>query len=579
MPKKPYQSWHVSRREFLTSAAAAVGSAAIPYSRATAQGAAKWRRINLSDPNTPQAQKDKVLASYKKAIRAMLARGPEDPLNWYRNALIHTVDCPHGNWWFLPWHRGYIGWFEKKCRLLSEDQDFALPYWDWTIQQKIPPEMFEDVLDPRNPEFIAAGGIANHDEFKTKFKDAVRKLDYWDLKPDGTPTGRYGQLLAREIRFPDDLWFDIIENPPIPTPTSYTRCFFDQAGARGLKKEETFDEGTIRTVFLPTILDALAPRDFLTFASPKALGGHNVQVVGFGVLESRPHNRVHNCVGGAYNGSQGFMLNFLSPVDPVFFLHHANIDRLWDVWTRKQDAHKNPSQYPTLPDGYLSHPNCDDPQFSPKSDYDFWSCETFLFFVDGKGIPVTAKAGDYAKIGDFNYNYQPGSGEEVVLPAAAVAAAPAITQIERFTAQIAVPSLSATQSAGGTVTIPSDLLRKATEPGGPKLFAKVAVGFPPIGHFPLTVLINAPAGSMDTSPTNPYFGGTLDMFGTQVMHCPVTFTVPLSMPLTALRDSKQLDVNRPLDIRVVPSAMPHAALLARAAEAKAEVLSIDVEAQ
>jgi len=25
------------------------------------------------------------------------------------------------------------------------------------------------------------------------------------------------------------------------------------------------------------------------------------------------------------------MTNFRSPLDPIFFLHHANIDRLWDV--------------------------------------------------------------------------------------------------------------------------------------------------------------------------------------------------------------------------------------------------------
>jgi tyrosinase len=86
----------------------------------------------------------------------MLALPPENTLNWYRNALIHTFDCPHGNWWFLPWHRGYIGWFEKKCRELSGDPEFALPYWDWTEQTKIPPEMFDDVLDPTSDAFIQA---------------------------------------------------------------------------------------------------------------------------------------------------------------------------------------------------------------------------------------------------------------------------------------------------------------------------------------------------------------------------------------------------------------------------------------
>ena len=37
-----------------------------------------------------------------------------------------------------------------------------------------------------------------------------------------------------------------------------------------------------------------------------------------------------------------FFADFLSPVDPIFFLHHANMDRLWDVWTRKQQALRLP---------------------------------------------------------------------------------------------------------------------------------------------------------------------------------------------------------------------------------------------
>jgi hypothetical protein len=37
------------------------------------------------------------------------------------------------------------------------------------------------------------------------------------------------------------------------------------------------------------------------------------------------HNRVHLWVGGS-------MLPMTSPNDPVFFLHHANTDRIWSIW-------------------------------------------------------------------------------------------------------------------------------------------------------------------------------------------------------------------------------------------------------
>jgi tyrosinase len=43
------------------------------------------------------------------------------------------------------------------------------------------------------------------------------------------------------------------------------------------------------------------------------------------ILEDRPHDSVHNIIGGV-------MTTMESPLDPVFYLHHANIDRLWHAW-------------------------------------------------------------------------------------------------------------------------------------------------------------------------------------------------------------------------------------------------------
>ncbi|WP_332878680.1 tyrosinase family protein [Massilia sp. S19_KUP03_FR1] len=42
-------------------------------------------------------------------------------------------------------------------------------------------------------------------------------------------------------------------------------------------------------------------------------------------LETAPHNPVHDLIGGE-------MANMTSPRDPIFYLHHANIDRLWQAW-------------------------------------------------------------------------------------------------------------------------------------------------------------------------------------------------------------------------------------------------------
>jgi tyrosinase len=48
-----------------------------------------------------------------------------------------------------------------------------------------------------------------------------------------------------------------------------------------------------------------------------------------GDLESNPHNTVHRLIGG----SDGFMADpILAGLDPIFWLHHANVDRMWEAW-------------------------------------------------------------------------------------------------------------------------------------------------------------------------------------------------------------------------------------------------------
>jgi tyrosinase-like protein len=51
-----------------------------------------------------------------------------------------------------------------------------------------------------------------------------------------------------------------------------------------------------------------------------------------GRLEQTPHNDVHVAVGGLMSDPD------TAATDPIFWLHHANIDRLWRLW---QDGHTN----------------------------------------------------------------------------------------------------------------------------------------------------------------------------------------------------------------------------------------------
>lgn len=52
-------------------------------------------------------------------------------------------------------------------------------------------------------------------------------------------------------------------------------------------------------------------------------------------FEDAPHNPVHNIIGNV-------MADMVSPIDPIFWLHHANVDRLWVAWAGAGGGRKMP---------------------------------------------------------------------------------------------------------------------------------------------------------------------------------------------------------------------------------------------
>lgn len=494
---------HLTRRDLLGGGAALAAANALASS-AFAQGA-KYRRWDISDPAMPP----RVLASYKKGISKMLSLPATDPRNWYRNAFLHVFDCPHANWWFLPWHRAYLGWLEVTLRDLSGDDQFALPYWDWTKTPSVPAAMFDDVLDPNNSAFVAT-----FDKFKTQFEAPVNAL----LNSFSQP--QKDVLALRGINSPTDFWDGVKPGP--------NGMFFSQPNARGLTAAHPdLDKTTKVAVSLRTITSALKASSFAEDADPNKpagfasdkLANHN-DSTRKGILEGQPHDNVHGAMGGTRGAA--FMVNFLSPVDPIFFLHHGNLDRLWDVWTRRQLALKRP----ILPQG---------------ADLTTWSEEQFLFFSDAKGQPVSrTKAGDYKAMTAFDYDYSPGSGEDQV-PAVGPVVAAAAAPMRVFTTQITSASVGAAAPAGGVTEVPPAALQ-ATAPEAAAPIAEVTLNLTPADQGRrFRVLVSAGGGS-------PIEAGGITVFSHHV-HGPATFTVPLpEIPSTTAAAGGSV----PLDIRVEP---------------------------
>jgi tyrosinase len=501
---------------------ATAAAAAIPLG--SARAGAKYTRYNVTSP-----EGQKALASYAKAVGIMLKLPPDDPHNWFRTAFIHLMDCPHGNWWFYVWHRGFVGYFEQTVRALSQDPSFAFPYWDWTTLPEIPASLFDGVLSPTDPAYEAFTGNLN--VFTSFIKPPLTK--YWN----SLSSDQRAQLSVRGYNSIDDLWNDVTGySPSASAGISGNMAYANTCGARYLSRanpkldpKTTFDVSPL-IVFaglLPTSF--YNPVNYLSFTSSKT-PSHNTQPSGatkFSVLEGFPHNKVHNCIGGVAAvdpGPYGNMTNFLSPVDPIFFLHHSNMDRLWDVWTRKQQALK----LPFLPTG---------------ADLKTLSDEPFLFYVNDKGYVGPTKAGDFFSTDRFEYDYAPGFGEDIVQPsngALLASRAPVVGSVKGNAASVMLPHASIAANARRPVMAAVTLPRPT--------------GFSTAREF--DVLVNAPPGVTEVAADSPYYAGTISFFGPMMpgmkMSTDATFAVPLPPTLhafTALSAANSATLN----IRVVPS--------------------------
>jgi tyrosinase len=83
------------------------------------------------------------------------------------------------------------------------------------------------------------------------------------------------------------------------------------------------------------VFDGVNDGGDLGFGGPET--GFNHPGRAFGQLENLPHNFIHDDIGGLMSDPD------TAALDPIFWLHHANIDRLWAVWTHRNATFTNPT--------------------------------------------------------------------------------------------------------------------------------------------------------------------------------------------------------------------------------------------
>jgi hypothetical protein len=112
-------------------------------------------------------------------------------------------------------------------------------------------------------------------------------------------------------------------------------------------------------------------------------------------LEGTPHGAVHCALvtGSCPNGLMGAVP--ASALDPIFYAHHTNIDRLYECWLRVNEAARLPSD--------PSHLN------------------TEYTFVDADGSTPQRRVSDMLRLSQLGYSYAAG-GDCPAVPAVAIAA-------------------------------------------------------------------------------------------------------------------------------------------------------------
>lgn len=203
----------------------------------------------------------------------------------------------HINPGLLPWHRQYILIFERELRKV--DPRVTLPYWDWTTDQGENSPLWADT-------FMGGNGRPGDRQVMT---GPFARVNGWRLNVSVVPVGdEHPSLNGKYTQ--DDRDFlvrDFGTIAPLPTP------------------KELQD-----TLALP-VYDC-PPWNYTSGHTPPYNSFRN-HLEGYAKFEweanfGKLHGAGHSWVGG-------HMVYIGSPNDPVFFLHHCFIDKLWAMWQKR----------------------------------------------------------------------------------------------------------------------------------------------------------------------------------------------------------------------------------------------------
>jgi polyphenol oxidase len=395
----------------------------------------------------------------------------DHPLQWDRFALTHAQHCTeaeqghapqvHWSWFFLPWHRAYLFFLERTLAhflttIYKEDgSKFALPYWDWETHKEVPNTREREQAQPPRPSPLF-GYDPSIDALSDPLQvhgHAFDNLALWDGYRGPTPT--------RPEMKPDN------EQGPVWKQHTQMTAFYTDPG----------------------YINSILQFPFEAFGGGPVISRDDGQ----GFLEQFPHNFVHDWAGSRHGSNRDMGTLRYAALDPLFYLHHANIDRIWSFYRYTPDPNATPE----------------------------WGQQAFRFTdLDGQSVSVTV-TDVVKKMTTVSYAppLAPAPGARVLL--AAAPKFPREPPRESSATVVAKPTALTAQPL--TLTAPDG----TPEVGG--LLARVAAREKPAlallefdlgpiaysGRFTVRVFANKPDATLQTSVNDPHFVGALEALDAQ----------------------------------------------------------------
>lgn len=252
------------------------------------------------------------LASLQTALAKMRTLGCQDPISWYYQGAVHWIPTAEGAITGLqednplcPYYSGFADQDEVVAKLLAS--------WDNCTHGP------NQAGQPSVVHFLPW-----HRLFIYHFEKIVRDLSgnphfalpYWgyiSLFDDALPDA---ELLTMPVELRDS-----------------ESSLYEAARLASLQAGEPINDRLAQQFLLDAVEGLRRQSVYLDFDRQ---------------INGAPHGFMHSYIGGAYNSEtffnpiynreneNGLMANVPSAgFDPVFWLHHSNIDRLWAQWTKE----------------------------------------------------------------------------------------------------------------------------------------------------------------------------------------------------------------------------------------------------